>query len=488
MNAILGMDRLPTGIVPLTSVITSVGYGSSERVLVELERDGWPFEIRMDEIPQYITERGNPGNARGIRQAKIQLPAEILRRGFCFIDTPGLGSSIAQNTQTAMAFLPEADALVLVSGYESPLSEDELRVLQAMANTTVQVFFVLNKQDTVAFEQRHEVIEFVTRQLESIFGDSPPPIFSTSALNGLKAKLNRNLNELSASGIAKLEEALTRFLIENKRHYFLMHMFDRANNLMKALVSSAETSRLEDRIAKLRSGVERETVNRQGAAEIREWGIPIPAAISQVRRCEICERIKTTFFEFLCGHQHALLTDPQVLARFVADGGFCAPHLWLYKSIAAPRDICVALSPLLMSLSAGFRRQAGLGAAESSVAASPSPRAEAACRLCTIQRDIESEVVSNLAARGIRNGPGSLIEAPALCIPHLRVILRQLDNQDLIRALLADQSLTIDRLAEDMRRYALKYDGLRRALMSEEERRAPDDALDCIAGRRAIIR
>ncbi len=32
MNAILGMDRLPTGVVPLTSVITTVTYGSLERV------------------------------------------------------------------------------------------------------------------------------------------------------------------------------------------------------------------------------------------------------------------------------------------------------------------------------------------------------------------------------------------------------------------------------------------------------------------------
>src|SRR5579863_2908842 len=39
MNAILGTDRLPTGLVPLTSVITRVIYGSAERARVEF-RDG----------------------------------------------------------------------------------------------------------------------------------------------------------------------------------------------------------------------------------------------------------------------------------------------------------------------------------------------------------------------------------------------------------------------------------------------------------------
>jgi hypothetical protein len=58
MNAILRLDRLPTGIAPLTSVITTVGYGSSESVQIEPQRGGLPFTIRMEEIAHYITERG----------------------------------------------------------------------------------------------------------------------------------------------------------------------------------------------------------------------------------------------------------------------------------------------------------------------------------------------------------------------------------------------------------------------------------------------
>jgi hypothetical protein len=38
MNAILGIDRLPTGITPLTSVITSVAYGSEEKVVLTYQQ------------------------------------------------------------------------------------------------------------------------------------------------------------------------------------------------------------------------------------------------------------------------------------------------------------------------------------------------------------------------------------------------------------------------------------------------------------------
>jgi GTPase SAR1 family protein len=103
MNALLGMDRLPTGVVPLTSVITTVGYGSEERVTLHYPGASLVTDIRLDQLPDYITERGNPGNRRGVSIAEAQLPAAILRRGFDFVDTPGLGSSIAENTRTTEA-------------------------------------------------------------------------------------------------------------------------------------------------------------------------------------------------------------------------------------------------------------------------------------------------------------------------------------------------------------------------------------------------
>ena len=109
MNAMLGTDRLPTGIVPVTSVITTVSYGTEERVVLHY-RDTSLFLIPIAELAEHVTEQGNPGNVQRIRTAEVQLPAELLRRGFYFIDTPGFGSSIVENARTTEAFLPEADA------------------------------------------------------------------------------------------------------------------------------------------------------------------------------------------------------------------------------------------------------------------------------------------------------------------------------------------------------------------------------------------
>ena len=140
MNALLGMERLPTGVLPHTSVITTVTYGGQQRVLIRCA--GWSLyqEVPLEKLADYVTEQGNPGNRRRVAVAEIQLPAEVLRWGFHFIDTPGVGSGIAANTLTTEGFLPEIDAAIVVSSVESPVDQDELRFLERVDREVGKVF------------------------------------------------------------------------------------------------------------------------------------------------------------------------------------------------------------------------------------------------------------------------------------------------------------------------------------------------------------
>jgi hypothetical protein len=63
MNAILGKDYLPSGIVPVTSAVTAVSYGSRERVILRSVGSNLTSEIWLHELADFITERTNPGNA-----------------------------------------------------------------------------------------------------------------------------------------------------------------------------------------------------------------------------------------------------------------------------------------------------------------------------------------------------------------------------------------------------------------------------------------
>ena len=84
INSVLGHPYLPTGILPLTSVITTVRYGSRAQVLLNFRNAGLPREVPLSQLPEYVTQQSNPGNVKRLAYAEIQLPVELLRRGPLF--------------------------------------------------------------------------------------------------------------------------------------------------------------------------------------------------------------------------------------------------------------------------------------------------------------------------------------------------------------------------------------------------------------------
>ena len=204
MNAVLGSDQLPTGIVPLTSVITKVRYGTRERVLIEYESGGLRTGVPLSELRKYVTEEGNPGNRMRVKVAEVQLPAELLRRGFCFVDTPGLGSAIAANELTTERYISEIDALILVTSFEGPLSNDEIRFLQMTRDGIKKVSVIINKSDLATPDERAQVRQFVETRLRQELNGTLPRMFCVSAREGLEAKRAQHQDRLHASGVLDL--------------------------------------------------------------------------------------------------------------------------------------------------------------------------------------------------------------------------------------------------------------------------------------------
>ena len=227
MNAILGADLLPTGIVPLTSVITTVRYGSRKQVVLNFNERILRREVPLSQLADYVTQQANPGNVKNVAYAEIELPVEILRRGLFFVDSPGLGSSITESTETTERFLPQADAFVLVTSYESPLSEEEDRILHRIRLTNKRLFVVVNKQDTVSAEEQKEAIAFVAERMQRFSFSETLLVFSLSARQGLHAKQSGDEGLLEESGLGSFEAELMRFLTEERAQAFLSSMYER---------------------------------------------------------------------------------------------------------------------------------------------------------------------------------------------------------------------------------------------------------------------
>ena len=346
MNALLGTDRLPTGIVPLTSVITTVAYGSTESAILRFERGFMDQEISLDALPQYLTQRGNPGNVKGIKEAEVQLPAEFLRRGFHFVDTPGLGSAVEENTRTTESFLPEADAFLLVTSYESPLSDEEMRFFRTAASSPRRTFVVLNKQDTVREQERADAPGYVRQELGTMFGQKAPKVFSISARDGLEARQSHDSRRLAASGIPALEQELVSFLLTQKQSEFLLRMCDRVVELACALPPSDGAASLVQEIAALSSRIAGETPAALRSGLEEEAAARAPSFV-QLRPCEVCASISSALWEFERRFQYEIVVSREARRDLAERGGLCSFHTWQYESIASPQGICEGYSAVL---------------------------------------------------------------------------------------------------------------------------------------------
>jgi len=498
MNALFGMDRLPTGIMPLTSVITTVRYGTSERVLLDYEGNRLRGEASLSQLTEYVTEKGNPGNQKHIRSAEIQLPAEILRRGFYFVDTPGLGSAIFENTETTERFIPEIDVLILVSGYESPLTEDEIRFLHKASSSVRAVFVVLNKQDTVAPELRGDVLTYAEQVVEEVLNGQARRPFSLSARQALAAKQANDIEALRTSGLLDFEQELVNFLTAQKSELFLDSMCDR---VLVELNASNWTGldEAKNELLALRQQVHVNVdaegtvkpVSLPSSARTEAPSAPVVGAVGwrPQRRlqtssvCEVCARVFKKLLEFLRHYQYELSTRPEVQKRHAENGGFCALHTWHYEQISSPHGVCTSYPALLTRLAENLR-----GAAQHKATASGLDQAvpKAHCPACEVRWKAEDDAVQTLMTRRSKSESLERMSLSPLCLPHLRLILARNTDEELSRYLLECEADLLERTAEDMQRYAIRHDALRRALTSAEERNSYLQGLQMLVGHKAV--
>jgi small GTP-binding protein len=274
INALLGEAILPTAVVPLTSVVTILSYGEKLGIEV-LFQNGQRRRISRPELAEYITEKGNPRNQKGVREVAITYPSEYLRDGVRIIDTPGVGSVYSHNTEVAYNYLPQVDAAVFVVTVDPPLSAAEQEFLKDIREYGQKLFFVLNKIDYVEAAERREALEFTSQALQDSLATAQVLIFPLSAKMALAGKTNGHPEMLAASLLPPFEEHLRRFLYQEKGRVLLISCLHGA---LKALTDSTLTLKVERQasgipLQELEEKIARFDLELQGLEKEREMSL-----------------------------------------------------------------------------------------------------------------------------------------------------------------------------------------------------------------------
>jgi GTP-binding protein EngB required for normal cell division len=492
INAVLGHPYLPTGVLPLTSVITAVRYGSRPQVVLNFRNSGLRREIQLSQLAEYLTQQANPGNRKGLAYAEIGLPVELLRRGLFIVDSPGLGSSITENTETAERFFPDADAFFLITSYDSPLSEEENRALNRIRQTDRLLFVIVNKHDTVSAGEREQVLAFVKERLAQYSFPRQPQVFSVSARQALEGKLSKSGELIGLGGIRQLEQSLFQFLTEEKAEAFLASIHERIFRFLSELrnrTNSPEHRQILDdllsRLPELRATAH-QLADEPAIVPSNHDGVNI--ALEKRTGCWICGQVVEAVFRFLSKYQYQLTIDRDAQRDHANRGGFCPLHSWQYENISSPYGVCASYPALAHRLS--FELQALASTLEGSISTLERIQrlvaSQDTCPACRVRIEAERDAVADAAERVHQTAEVQAGNVPACCLVHLAMTSAKLGGGRSTELLLAAHARFLERLGEDAQRYALRHDALRRYLTSEEERRAAQLLLLMCAGHRNV--
>lgn len=219
INALIGEELLPVGVVPLTSIVTALAYGERLAITVHHE-DGREQHISRERLREFVTEIGNPRNEKRVSEVAIGYPSPWLKTGIRLIDTPGIGSVYEHNTDVAQRFLPKADAVLFLLSVEQPASQAEREYLKRVTRLASRVFVLVNKADLVGAAELRESVEFTRRALADVLGDGAR-VFPMSAKLALEARHKGSDELLRRSGFSAFAEMLAEFLSTEKEQVFL---------------------------------------------------------------------------------------------------------------------------------------------------------------------------------------------------------------------------------------------------------------------------
>ena len=301
MNALLDGAYLPMGAVPMTSVITTVRYGTRPKAMIRRQQAALPVEVPLADIADYVAASSVRRAEMRVATVEVEIPAEILRLGFEFIDTPGVGSALTASTAATRRFLPQADAVIFVTGFDSPLTEAEAGLLADVSEQAGRLFLILNKRDLVGTRDADVVRDFVRHRLRDL-GLPDPGVYGVSALEALEGVLRDEPDRMSASGVPALRADLQRLLTIDKTRLFLDNVASHAVQLVSAQRQDLSLGRLTRDHSTEVTGIMAafdarmdELADRQRAVAARivdriEAGLPdLIAARSQLWRQELRE-------------------------------------------------------------------------------------------------------------------------------------------------------------------------------------------------------
>ncbi|ASM36479.1 dynamin family protein [Campylobacter sputorum] len=212
LNALLGFDILPTGVVPVTAKPTFIKYNSFP-MLKATYNDNREEYMDVSILGEFVDQRKE---MRDVKFLSIYSNSEILKY-ITFVDTPGLNSISDADTSETMDILNKVGAIIWITLIDNAGRKSELEELNLIPqNLRKNSICLLNQKDKLTKEE----IENVLIHSKSVYGK----VFDTILAISSKMELKNEEN----SGFVEVKEFLSKDIV-NKKECFIKNELELIN-------------------------------------------------------------------------------------------------------------------------------------------------------------------------------------------------------------------------------------------------------------------
>ncbi|MFA9397357.1 MAG: dynamin family protein [Clostridiaceae bacterium] len=167
INALLGMNILPSDVTPTTATINRITYGTKPSMTIFYNNETTE-DANLNDISEYVTMLTEKSIKKSseIREVVIQYPTVICQNNIDIIDTPGLNDN-SNMTKITIKMLSHIDAVIVAISALSPFSEKEaLFILELIKCENIEnIFFVLTFIDQIDEDEQDKFIASIHERI-----------------------------------------------------------------------------------------------------------------------------------------------------------------------------------------------------------------------------------------------------------------------------------------------------------------------------------
>lgn len=199
INALTDCKKLETATQPTTATIYEIHFGCDQSYAIVLTSNG--ERKKVDDIASLKNETLGDAVVVNIFDTSKKVSASTI-----LVDTPGLSSPNPLHRQTLVDFLPQADAILLVTDVNQQITRSLTDFIKTMKLAKRPIFLVITKCDTKSESEQEAVKKYISENCE----------LSVEQVACVSASTD-NLNELY-NLLDKIQKDKTAILKEVNKH------------------------------------------------------------------------------------------------------------------------------------------------------------------------------------------------------------------------------------------------------------------------------